>query len=323
MLSIIVYVPATHAEAVRTALAAAGAGAAGAYDSCSFSCAGEGRFRPLKGAIPAFGAVGELAVVAEERIEATVPEAAVAAVVAAVRAAHPYEEPAIHLSQVVDWRAFVAAPAQTVAAAAALVPSPPPRALPVSIVVEGLDGVGKSTLVEALAARLHAVAMSSPPASMRGFRPHFDGLDGAERRAFYSVANFVAGADMERGVQAGRTVVMDRYFATTVAYQLAQSEAPLPPPGNVAYAWPALLPRPMHMVLLTLPEPDRLARRAARTAVAETGEEAELRRRPDVPLAINEAYRRLGCTEVALAADDGVEAAVDKVLAALGLKSVP
>jgi len=89
-----VFVPAGDAERLRAALAAAGAGTIGDYDSASFSTPGEGRFRPLAGANPAIGEVGRLETVDEVRVEAVLARPRRAAVVAAVLAAHPYEEPA-------------------------------------------------------------------------------------------------------------------------------------------------------------------------------------------------------------------------------------
>ncbi len=97
---LVVFTPAAAADDVRRAMAEAGAGQIGAYDSCTFSTAGEGRFRPLAGADPAIGVVGEVETVAEVRIEAVLPRSARASVVAAVRAAHPYEEPAFDLFEV-------------------------------------------------------------------------------------------------------------------------------------------------------------------------------------------------------------------------------
>jgi dinuclear metal center YbgI/SA1388 family protein len=88
------YVPVADAEAVRAALAAAGAGQIGDYDSASFSTPGEGRFRPLDGAAPTIGEVGRLEVVDEVRLEVVVARSRRAVVVAALLAAHPYEEPA-------------------------------------------------------------------------------------------------------------------------------------------------------------------------------------------------------------------------------------
>ena len=99
---LVVFVPTSHAEQVRQAVTAAGAGAIGAYDSCTFTTAGEGRFRPTAGADPAIGTVGDLEVVEERRIEAVLPRARRREVVAALRAAHPYEEPAFDLVELVD-----------------------------------------------------------------------------------------------------------------------------------------------------------------------------------------------------------------------------
>lgn len=89
-----VMVPVPAADRLREALAAAGAGRIGGYDAASFSVAGQGRFRPLAGADPAIGEVGAHEVVAEERIEVVVPRGRRAAVVRALLAVHPYEEPA-------------------------------------------------------------------------------------------------------------------------------------------------------------------------------------------------------------------------------------
>jgi hypothetical protein len=89
---LVTFVPDQHVEAVRSAIVAAGAGAIGDYDSCTFTSTGEGRFRPLHGARPAIGTVGEVEVVAESRVEAVLPRHRRAAVVAAMKQAHPYEE---------------------------------------------------------------------------------------------------------------------------------------------------------------------------------------------------------------------------------------
>lgn len=91
---LIVHVPDTHTRQVAHALASAGAGRLGDYEQCAFWVAGTGQFRPLAGARPHIGSVGELEQVAEERLEMVVPRGRIAEVVAALRAAHPYEEPA-------------------------------------------------------------------------------------------------------------------------------------------------------------------------------------------------------------------------------------
>ncbi len=102
LVKLVVFVPVVDAARVREALAVAGAGAIGAYDSCSFTTRGEGRFRPLDGAAPAVGAVGDLEVVEECRVEAVLPRSLRRQVVEAVRSVHPYEEPAFDLVELAD-----------------------------------------------------------------------------------------------------------------------------------------------------------------------------------------------------------------------------
>lgn len=94
---IVVFAPVTHADKVRHALAEAGAGKVGNYDSCSFSSRGVGRFRPLKGSNPFVGEVEKLEEVEEERIEVLCSAALKEKVLQAVRGVHPYEEPVIDI----------------------------------------------------------------------------------------------------------------------------------------------------------------------------------------------------------------------------------
>ena len=90
-------VPVPDTDHVLEELFRAGAGHIGNYDSCAFVAAGTGRFRPLEGADPAIGHVGDLEMVTENRVEVTFPRRLRATVVAALRRAHPYEEPAFHV----------------------------------------------------------------------------------------------------------------------------------------------------------------------------------------------------------------------------------
>jgi dinuclear metal center YbgI/SA1388 family protein len=96
---LVVFVPTGAADGLVDALAAAGAGKLGDYERCAWSSTGTGTFLPLPGANPAVGAVGEIEQVAETRVEMAVPHAVRAAVITALRAAHPYEEPAFDLLQ--------------------------------------------------------------------------------------------------------------------------------------------------------------------------------------------------------------------------------
>jgi dinuclear metal center YbgI/SA1388 family protein len=93
----VVYVPRENAEAVQAAVFEAGAGHIGDYSHCSWSVEGIGQFLPHDGASPAIGSVGTVERVAEDRFEVVAPVRIRAAVLSAMRAAHPYEEPAFDI----------------------------------------------------------------------------------------------------------------------------------------------------------------------------------------------------------------------------------
>lgn len=91
---LITFVPVADVDKVAEAVHAAGAGQIGNYAKCSFRVQGTGTFVPLEGAKPAIGQEGKLETVQEVRFESIVPADKVAAVIAAMRKAHPYETPA-------------------------------------------------------------------------------------------------------------------------------------------------------------------------------------------------------------------------------------
>lgn len=93
----VVFVPTSDAEAVRAAMFAAGAGQVGDYSHCSWSAPVSGQFLPHEGAEPAIGSVGTVEHVEEQRVEMVAPAARRSAVLAALRAGHPYEEPAFDI----------------------------------------------------------------------------------------------------------------------------------------------------------------------------------------------------------------------------------
>lgn len=93
----VVFVPESHEEVVRSALCSEGAGFIGNYSDCSFKLAGEGTFRPLKGANPYIGTIGDLERVKESRLETIIPEDRLKAAIARMKEAHPYEEVAYDL----------------------------------------------------------------------------------------------------------------------------------------------------------------------------------------------------------------------------------
>jgi dinuclear metal center YbgI/SA1388 family protein len=89
------FAPREAVAGLYAAMTGAGAGTIGRYEGCAFVGSGGGLFRPREGARPAIGAVGRLQRVREDRLEMTADVSDLPAVLAAARAAHPYEEPVI------------------------------------------------------------------------------------------------------------------------------------------------------------------------------------------------------------------------------------
>jgi hypothetical protein len=91
---LVVFVPEAALDAVRDAVFAAGAGRIGDYERCSWYTPGTGTFLGGEGTAPAVGAAGAEENVPELRLETVFPAERQDEVLAALRAAHPYEEPA-------------------------------------------------------------------------------------------------------------------------------------------------------------------------------------------------------------------------------------
>jgi hypothetical protein len=98
---LVVFVPEEALEAVRDALFAAGAGRIGAYERCSWYTSGTGTFRGGESTDPSVGERGREERVPELRLETVFPVERQREVVAALRAAHPYEEPAFDVYELV------------------------------------------------------------------------------------------------------------------------------------------------------------------------------------------------------------------------------
>jgi hypothetical protein len=101
-IKIVTFAPIASADAVRQAIGDAGAGVIGEYSFCSFSVTGQGRFIPSGSAKPYIGQPGQPETVSEERIEVVCQRQNAKAVIAAMRAAHPYQEVAFDIYELLD-----------------------------------------------------------------------------------------------------------------------------------------------------------------------------------------------------------------------------
>lgn len=97
------FVPETDAEAVKAAVFATGAGRIGDYDQCCWQVAGLGQFRPLEGSDPHIGSLNQVETVAEFKVEMVCDDDLIKEAVAALKKAHPYEEPAYEVWRLEDF----------------------------------------------------------------------------------------------------------------------------------------------------------------------------------------------------------------------------
>ncbi|MFJ7908611.1 hypothetical protein [Kitasatospora sp. NPDC096204] len=101
-LKIEIAVPESHLDQVLDALHTAGAGRVGEYARCTSVWRTTGSWLPSPDAQPYLGTAGTVQTAPEIRVESVCDQDQAAAVLRAVRAAHPYEEAVINFLPLFD-----------------------------------------------------------------------------------------------------------------------------------------------------------------------------------------------------------------------------
>lgn len=133
------------------------------------------------------------------------------------------------------------------------------------IAIEGLDAVGKTTVTEALAGHLGAVAMNTPGPDLRLLSDRILaalGDDQAARCLFYAASVLAQGRRARAIADQGGMVVMDRYWLSTVSYARARGVS------LDLTAVERIVPLPDATLLLTLDEGERVRRLGSRGATS-------------------------------------------------------
>jgi thymidylate kinase len=162
-----------------------------------------------------------------------------------------------------------------------------PSHAPFVVVVEGIDGSGKSSVVQELASRcngmtigacqVRGVSMGTPTKSLSSIRPVFDKRGGSVARAFYMVSNYVLQYEMRQfaldsQVDEPLVVFVDRWYGSTLAYSISwrntrggiESINKLFEESPNLFSWPSDLDPPQLMILLDVEAKVRKARVSSR-----------------------------------------------------------
>lgn len=165
------------------------------------------------------------------------------------------------------------------------------------IVLEGLDGSGKTSMSKKLAKKCNAERWLTPPESIRFLREYFD-TNADLRTAYYSLGNYIAALEVSC-ILHQQPVVMDRFWHSTMAYNLAQSVADnperlsLPEPSDEVYNWPDDLLKPNKVILLYVSEEVRLERHSRRNENLVTEQERLLKKNDSFRQNVIQAYKNM------------------------------
>ncbi len=102
MYKITFYAPTTHVEQVKNAMFTAGAGKIGEYSHCAWQVLGEGQFMPLDKSNAFIGEKNQIEKVPEYKVEIVCAVEYIHDAIAALKQAHPYEEPAYQVMQTIE-----------------------------------------------------------------------------------------------------------------------------------------------------------------------------------------------------------------------------
>lgn len=187
------------------------------------------------------------------------------------------------------------------------------------IVIEGLDGIGKSTVVNYLAKQYCAKLIATPPNIIKPFRSIFANNDNTDIRfTYYMVGNFIAGEEIKHTLfNQKQNVVMDRFYASTIAYIMGKSDDELPKIADDVYAWPKDLIQPDYMFVLTMNESDRIDRLINRSIEQNnelSKEDIQIKSNSLISERINQIYKNIGCIEIKVNKLDTTEMIASKIM---------
>lgn len=185
-----------------------------------------------------------------------------------------------------------------------------------SILIEGLDGTGKTSVVKALVDRIKkgsskdAITMKTPLKSIQGIRDYCVNQNPHMREGYYMTGNYLVSELIKCNISNGNTVVIDRYYPSTEAYIVGKDLSK--DVSTFDSKWPEFLLKPDFMFILISSNELRKKRIVDRGDM--NAEEKFIFEHPDIPSRINQLYINMGCIPIYIDESLSVEDIVDKIM---------
>ena len=164
---------------------------------------------------------------------------------------------------------------------------PPPL-----VVLEGLDGAGKTTLAKKLAETHGGTYLYGLIDDMVKIRYAFDSFPELIRRCYYSINNFRMSKRLLE--TRDKPIFMDRFFNSTMAYAIASTTTQvgeIPPEGSDIFDWPEDLILPFAVIYLKISFEEQQARLKTKKLMTEEEQEI-LDKKKGLRERLNECYDR-------------------------------
>jgi len=88
---------------------------------------------------------------------------------------------------------------------------------PLFVVIEGMDGVGKTTITKLLAEQLNGTSYKIPPPELNSIRDNIDNNNKYTKFFYYLSTTYYASENIQSIIKSGKSVVCDRYYQTTLS----------------------------------------------------------------------------------------------------------
>jgi len=180
----------------------------------------------------------------------------------------------------------------------------------ISILLEGLDGIGKTTQSHFLRNYFDGILLKTPPEIIVPYRNYFVNEKPEYREVYYMLGNIISFKEMKRLTESGTNVIIDRSFLSTLAYIYGKDLSyPIP---DTQIEWSHLIEKPDYMFFLRLNNKTRLQRLIDRGDMTE--EDIYIRNNPTVSERINLMYERLGCIPIDIEDDWSPERVFEEII---------